>query len=112
MMDFQGKFSLPENLKILTKCPFCSANMEKLDVRLLQDMDDRQMVHIHCAACLGSMIALFLLAGPGIASIGLVTDLSFDDVVKFNKNDKIGLDDVLKTHEFLKSPRFLRRIVD
>jgi uncharacterized Zn finger protein len=110
MMQFHGKINLPEHMKVLTSCPFCGASMEKLDIRLLKEMHDRELVHVHCEACLGSIIALLLMTGPGIASIGLVTDLSFDDMVKSVEEREVSLDDVLGMHELLKSPRFLKKL--
>lgn len=110
MLEFHGKYSLPQGMKILNHCPFCGASAEEMDIKLLKKMMDREIIHVHCAACRGSIIALLMTSGPGVASIGLVTDLSFDDMVKFINNREISLDDVLGMHELLKSPHCLRKM--
>jgi hypothetical protein len=110
MLDFDGKFSLPENLKIINHCPLCSCSTTKLEARLLGETADRQTVYLHCAECGGSIIAHFMVSGAGITSYGLVTDLSFDDLVKFKKHDPLELDDVIRVHESLKSSHFLGKI--
>jgi len=110
MINFDSQFSLPENLKIISRCPLCGSSGKKLEARLLGEGIDRQVVHLHCAECLGSVIALFMMSGLGITSYGLVTDLSFEDVVKFDRSEEVSLDDVIRTHENLKSSHFLRKI--
>ena len=110
MFDFDGQFSLPENLKIINHCPLCNSSTKKLEARLLNESADRQTVYLHCAECSGSIIAHFMMSGAGITSYGLVTDLSFDDVVKFKKQVPVELDDVIRTHENLKSAHFLGKI--
>jgi len=107
MFNLDGQFSLPENQKIINRCPLCNGSAKKLESRLLDDSGERQTVHLHCRECNGSIIALFLASSLGITSYGLVTDLSFDDVVKFKESGQIKLDDVIRTHENLKSAHFL-----
>jgi hypothetical protein len=110
MMNFQGKFSFQENSRLIAQCPICNAPVEKLDIRLIRETEGRQMVHIHCCDCLGSMVALLFHSGPGLASVGLVTDLSFGDLLKFTEEKEIGPDDVLEAHELLRTERFLGKL--
>jgi len=107
MFNIDGQFSLPENQKILTRCPLCNGPAKKLESRLLDDSGERQTVHLHCRECNGSIIALFMASSIGVTSYGLVTDLSFEDVVKFKQSVAIELDDVIRAHENLRSPHFL-----
>ena len=37
----------------------------------------------------------------GVSSVGLVTDLTYDDVLKFRASRRISVDDVLSVHEEL-----------
>jgi hypothetical protein len=110
MIDFDNQFSLPEDIKIIERCPLCSSSKKKLKARTLRENIDRQIVHIHCQECLGSIIAIFMVSGMGITSYGLVTDLSYDDVQKFNHLNEIDLDDVIRAYENLKMDHFLARI--
>lgn len=99
---------LQNNRRLVTSCPFCGASVDRLDVKTVSQMDDHQIIHIHCASCLGSLVALFYVGGSGLNSVGLATDLSFDDWVKFAEHNEIDMDDVLKVHELLKSPEFFK----
>jgi len=110
MFNFEGDFSLPEGRKVINQCPLCGSSGSQLEARLLVETGERQTVFIHCRACLGSIIAFFSIAGPGLTSYGLVTDLSFNDVLKFKERSAIELDDVIYAHENLKSPHFLAKI--
>ncbi|MDD4995331.1 MAG: hypothetical protein PHW53_02625 [Patescibacteria group bacterium] len=110
MFNFNSQFSLPENLKIMGNCPLCGSSTQKLEARVLRETTENQLVHLHCAACLGSVIALFMASGVGVASYGLITDLSYDDVLKFRNSDELTLDHVIRAHEEVDSPQFLAKI--
>jgi hypothetical protein len=45
-----------------------------------------------------------------IGSVGMVTDLSFDDVSRFLNQTSVSADDVLRAHQILKSPECLHKI--
>ncbi|NIP33104.1 hypothetical protein GWN26_13935 [Candidatus Saccharibacteria bacterium] len=110
MFNFDGQFSLPEGQRIINRCPLCGGSASRLEARLLGQTQERQTVHLHCHECAGSVIAYFVMSGMGMTSYGLVTDLSFDDFVKFKQGLAIELDDVIRAHENLKSPHFLGKI--
>lgn len=110
MFNFDGQFSLPESQRIINRCPLCGGSASRLEARLLGQTPERQTVHVHCHECAGSIIAYFMMSGMGMTSYGLVTDLSFDDFIKFNHGSSIELDDVIRAHENLKSPYFLGKI--
>ena len=42
-----------------------------------------------------------LVNQTGVSSVGLITDLTFEDVVRFRHKSKITVDDVILTHQFL-----------
>ncbi len=46
-------------------------------------------------------MALVLTGGVGVSSVGLVTDLTGDEVLKFRRHDNIQTDDVLSFHQAL-----------
>lgn len=59
------------------------------------------MVHLQCQNCLGGVVALIVKGGIGISSVGLITDLTAEDVVKFKEADQITEDDCLAIHQVL-----------
>ncbi len=72
-----------------------------MEARPLGEDGDTRLFHVRCRKCGNSILALVLVNPGGTSSVGLVTDLTFDDVLRFRKEKALGTDDVIKTHEWL-----------
>lgn len=94
-------FSGDGDLRVLTACPFCSTSYTLRAARILAQRNDAHVVHIECRSCGGSIVALILTDGRGPQSVGMVTDLGRNEVMKFSDAVPISIDDVLATHAFL-----------
>lgn len=66
---------------------------------MLDERDEAHLVHIQCARCGSSIVALIMSSGIGITSVGLVTDLTGDDVLRFKDEASLTADEVLTVHE-------------
>ncbi|MBI5733508.1 MAG: hypothetical protein HY973_01000 [Candidatus Kerfeldbacteria bacterium] len=90
-----------EILRLISYCPLCEAPTKPLRARILEDKAGGNLIHLQCANCHSSMLALVVNSPFGITSIGLITDLTSDDVLRFK--DKAGLtaDEVLEVHQLL-----------
>lgn len=91
----------PEGLRLISYCPICSTHYNPFNAQILEERDDAHLIHVECRKCGSSIIALVLTGGIGISSVGLVTDLTGEEVLKFRKSDVIASDDVLDAHEQL-----------
>jgi len=95
-------FSGDGDLRVLTACPFCNTHYSIRAARVLAQKDDAHVVHIECRNCGGSIVALVLSGGGvGLQSIGVVTDLTRDEVVKYSSSTTVTSDDLLSLHQFL-----------
>jgi hypothetical protein len=90
-----------ENLRFISYCPLCEASYNPLRARILEERDDAHLVHIQCAKCGSSIVALILSSTVGITSVGLITDLTGDDVLHFKDSKKVTADNVLELHNFI-----------
>lgn len=90
-----------EGLRVISYCPLCEASYNPLRARLLEERDDAHLVHIQCSNCGSSIVALILSSAVGITSVGLVTDLTGDDVLHFKDGTQVTADDVLDFHSWL-----------
>jgi len=72
-----------------------------MEARVIDERDGRHLMHIRCKKCAHSILALVLTSGMGVSSMGLLTDLTFDDVVQFRKAQPITVDDVIALHHLL-----------
>ncbi len=91
----------PDGLRLVSYCPLCETEFNPMEARILGEKGETSLVHVKCQACKNAMLALILVSKAGVSSVGLVTDLSFEDVVKFRKKNRISIDDVLAFHESL-----------
>ncbi len=103
-MSFSN-FSL-DNLKFVSYCPLCNSAYNPLEAKILEERENAHLVHVRCRNCQSAIVALIVSGGLGVSSIGLVTDLSAEDVLRFKHEDPITIDDVLELHEELKERRF------
>ena len=90
--------------KLLATCPHCAAPFDRLVRTTITQSQKAELVHVRCGACQGSLLALLFSTGPLISSIGLVTDLSREDVVKFQLTTQVSEDDLFALHHWLQQP--------
>ena len=72
-----------------------------MEARVIDEREDKHLMHIRCKKCAHSILALVLVSGTGVSSMGLLTDLTFDDVLKFRDAQPITVDDVIAFHHAL-----------
>lgn len=90
--------SFEEGLRILSACPLCETHYNPLEARILEGDEERHLVHIRCQKCSNAILALLTVSHTGVSSVGLVTDLTYDDVVKFKESSEVAVDDVIAVH--------------
>lgn len=91
----------PESLRLISYCPICNTHYNPLAAQILEEREDAHLIHVECRKCGSSIVALVLTAGIGISSVGLVTDLTGEEVLKFRRKESIRTDDVLNMHTAL-----------
>lgn len=94
-----------ESLRLISYCPICSTHYNPLAAQVLEERDDAHLIHVECRKCGSSIVALVLTGGIGISSVGLVTDLSGEEVLKFRNRESVRIDDVLAVHKELFAPQ-------
>ncbi len=92
-----------ESIRLVSYCPLCNTQYNPLSAKIVEERDDAHLLHIKCKKCSSSIVALVLSSGMGISSVGLITDLSEEDVVRFKNGKRISSDDVLNLYSFLRS---------
>ncbi|MFH1429986.1 MAG: hypothetical protein ABIG71_00505 [Candidatus Uhrbacteria bacterium] len=90
-----------ESLRLISYCPVCDTSYNPMEARVIDERDDKHLMHIRCKKCAHSILALVLTSSMGVSSMGLLTDLTFDDVTKFRDAEPISVDDVIVFHQLL-----------
>jgi len=91
--------------RLISECPLCNASFFPEEVAVISEDNRTQLLHATCNQCSSSVVILLLLGDTGIGSVGLITDLTREDVVRFKRGDLIDADDVLGLHQVLRNNR-------
>ena len=78
-----------------------------MEVKVLRERQDAHLVYVKCRNCQTGILAVMLVNNLGISSVGLVTDLNSDDILKFIKMEQINLDEVIEIHQVLSRQKAL-----
>jgi len=69
--------------------------------RTLGTQGETKLMHIKCHKCQNTFLALVLVNQVGASSVGLLTDLAYEDVMRFRSNTDVSVNDVISVHEGL-----------
>ena len=111
MQPKQNPYLPNEGLKLISYCPLCNMQYNPLSAKILDERDDAHLVHVECRRCGSLIVALVLTGGIGISSVGLVTDLTSDDVLKFKDVGSVQMDDVIELHSLLEEDQLLPNLI-
>ncbi len=90
-----------EGVKLISYCPLCESSYNPREAKVLGEKEDSHLLHIQCGNCANAIIALVLISSVGVSSVGLVTDLGYEEVNRFKANAPVTTDDVIETHHLL-----------
>jgi len=88
-------------MRMVSYCPVCELRSKPMMARVLGKEGDTELMHVTCATCENAFLALVLVNQTGASSVGMLTDLQYDDVMRFHASPIIGMNDVLHLHELL-----------
>jgi hypothetical protein len=93
------------NLHLNGRCPVCNTMYDLQKFKIIAEREQNVLTYIQCSSC-GSAVLSMLTAGQqGLQAVGLVTDLTLDEVIAFEGNDAVGPDDVIALHDRLMNDR-------
>jgi hypothetical protein len=90
-----------QELTLGSQCPLCTHEYKQDEVRVLEEQEGTQLLHITCAACHHAMLTFVMTSQLGTSSIGMLTDLSMQDVMRIKRADPLDEDAVLAFHSLL-----------
>lgn len=102
-----------EKLQFVLRCPLCKTSYRAESAEVIDEKEDSLLVYLNCPRCLSSIIAVINIGGVGVmTSLGLLTDMVKEDVVRLKKRKKVSGNDILNVYETLhkKEGNFIREI--
>lgn len=100
-----------EGLRIISQCPMCNTTYNPLSAEVLSRKDNAQLMFKRCKKCSSSILTLVVAGVIGVSSMGLITDLTSDDVLKFQNGSKMNGDDAINIHEAVKDRKFILKLI-
>lgn len=99
-------------MQLIPACPLCETAYNPMEARIVGEREDSHLVHIQCKKCLNALLTLVSISPVGMQSVGVITDLTLDDAVRFRESDEVGLDDAIGAHTMLhEDDLFVRSLV-
>jgi hypothetical protein len=90
--------SWKEALKFINKCPLCNTGYEAEQAALFAKHEAANLVHITCKNCRSYFMAMIVMLGQGLSSVGMITDLSFADVERLHRVE-LGMATIMASSE-------------
>jgi len=74
----------------------CNTHYNPSQASILEEADGAHLIHVSCKKCSSSILAVIIAGGIGISSVGLITDLTSDDAMRFKLGSNVNEDDVIE----------------
>jgi len=94
------------------KCGSCGKNYEEDHIEIIEHKEEMWFLRVSCSSCHLKCLVAAIIREDGESEV--VTDLTLDELKKFDKIESISEDDLLNMHDFLKDfdgdfPRVFRQ---
>lgn len=103
--SYSGNF--PDNLKVVSYCPICNSRHNPMAAKVIEERSEYNLIYIKCRNCQSAVLAVVSFNNFGLASVGLVTDLQDNEVIKFRSASTVSCDDVINLHKLLAADKVL-----
>lgn len=90
-----------DSIRPISFCPLCDTRYQAAQARVLAEEGETRLVHVTCRKCGGATLSLLMQSDAGASTVGMVTDLSHEDAVRFRRGRRVSTDDVIEAHELL-----------
>ncbi len=95
-----------EGFRLMAHCPLCQTRYQPSLAKVLAEKDDAYLLHVPCSKCHRAAVALIVPNMFGVNSVGILTDLTPDEVLSV-QHQFVDADDVLGIYEAIKAGTLL-----
>ncbi len=93
--------AIEEGMRLMRHCPRCQQEYLFDNIDLIEADTGAHLVHITCSTCTSQMLAIIMMTGFGMSSVGMITDLHAQDVRRLQQAPALSADDILALYETL-----------
>ncbi len=80
---------------------------KSIHARTLAVQGETKLMHIQCHKCANAFLAYVLVNQVGASTVGILTDLGYEDVMRFRSSKDVSVNDVIDAHEYFAKGGFL-----
>lgn len=88
-------------LRLIASCPICSHKYEPFRAKMVGVAGNSHMWYVMCSMCRHALLVSVLVNEEGVNSVGILTDLQFDEVIRFRNQSVITANDCIALHQAL-----------
>ncbi len=103
--------SLRSHFKVMRECPLCTHELVAEHIRTVESREGSHVLHARCPACSNSLIFLVGTTQVGIGLIGMISDLTYDDALRFRRKEAITDDQMIECYQAITSPSALHQLL-
>ena len=89
-------------VNLLMKCSICGKKYGNQSIKVVQNKKDAMLVHVNCDFCRSASLAVInkgVHNNDNIVSLGILTDLDYEEACNVLKRKPISSDEVLDLYE-------------
>ena len=101
MLSPKPQSSDQSDVKLVSACPLCRKQYSSEDAYIVDEQQGVFLLHNTCKNCGSSIVAALVAGSHAVSTMGLVTDMTSEDVKKFKDAEPISCDDVIDCHAYL-----------
>jgi len=94
--------NLRAQFSLLQACPLCEVSYRDDDVRLVEELPGKRIVHIECATCCHAVLLSVHMGTHGLGMFGMLSDLDFDDTMRMRHKQAMTDDELLYGFETIR----------
>lgn len=90
-----------KEVDLLINCPVCGSEYKNNDTGVVKAKDSAMLVHASCSHCQSSFLAMVTKGyeTEGMVSMGMLTDLDYEEACRFLGGEPVTADEVLDLYE-------------
>lgn len=89
-----------EELRIIAVCPICQTKYHPLASRVVAQRGEHHLLHLECRRCGSAVVAFVTASETGNDSIGMLTDLTSEELLGVVGQSPVTSDDALDLHQW------------
>lgn len=102
--------SWKKTLRFITHCPVCKAEYKSEAAQFLGNQAEARFVHFNCSHCQSNFMAMVMMISKGISTVGMITDLTFQDMQKLYQLQPLTIDELIEARQFIHHTNFINAL--